>query len=787
MSTPGFAVAGPVRRVLPGRLRFLLTVHWNFIPPLPVPAAAPTDPKLDPPIGDDELGRIGYYRVQNIIGRGGMGVVYQAEDTRLRRTVALKVTTGKLAASEKSRRAFLEEARSMAAVDHDNVATIYEVGSHASTPYLAMELLRGETLGDRIRRQKQERAGAIRNDEDAPKLKSTAYFPGLFPPDFIADVARQTCAGLVAAHSRGIIHRDIKPANLWLQPIDGSPDRPRVKILDFGLAIAGSGEAIGGETVVGTPGYLSPEQARNDPVDARTDLYSLAVVMTEMAVGRVPILQNNVPAQMVAILCQPIPPITEIDPSFPGPLSDLISRLLSKEPADRPASAAEVIGLIDDAVEASRHLADAGLQIQVAQPVEAGSGSSVSARRGGKKSGAPALSKRKPLMMIGATCAALTLVGLGWWWSQRRESAPATPTTINAAATPDANRVTAASLSPLRLAPDVTGDLDAAEGEPARFIVSLLNEAADRAADPRVIHSGERRVAQIKTYLRPVGGDGQPASLRRPAPAFPRIFSAGQLPAPGRLENVELQFLAKGLARGLYEVEFELQSPAGAAVDIAKTRLSIAENLLRSELLEFEVIAANQGEGADTTIFAPGSQPAATNRVIQTIGGPQPAHGYLRFDLSTIDDRQSIDRAVVLLTVQKGGFNSEGDVSVYGWSGPPSQTWSDWGAKALRWAGAPSGVSGNPQAFAGLDYLGSMRVDNRSNALAGKSRELRFASESLDRFLRNGSGPTATIVLVARFGGENPLVLVSTEQSTQDCAALAVRRTKKSTGGSQKR
>ena len=729
-------------------------------------AAAPTDPKLDPPIGNDELGRIGHYRIQSIIGRGGMGVVYRAEDTRLRRVVALKVTTGKLAATQKNRHAFLEEARSMAAVDHDNVATIYEVGSHATTPYLAMELLRGETLGDLIRRKKRQHVQAIRENQESLKLKSTTYIPGLFAPEFIADIARQTCAGLVAAHARGIIHCDIKPANLWLQPIDGQPDRPRVKILDFGLAIAGTGEAIGGETVVGTPGYLSPEQARNDPVDARTDLYSLAVVMTEMAVGRVPILRSSVAAQMIAILCEPVSPISQIDPSFPKPLSELIVRLLSKEPADRPATAKELIRLIDEAVESSTQLADVDLRIQLDEPSGGGPNGLV------KKRGAAALSKRKPLTLVAAGCGVLTLIALGWWallGPDRRPAGPAIATTQ-----PATESITASSLSALKLT-DTSGDPEVAQGEPARFVVSLLNGAVGDSDDPRLVHSGSRRVARIATYLRPIGWGGPPAADRRTDAAYPRFFSSSQLPRPGRLEKVDLQFLTADLPQGDFEVEFELQTPAGEVVDWVKTNLSVRENLLQSELLGFEAIAVHQGGGADTTIFKGRGQPAGTDGVVQTIGGNDPAHVYLRFDLTTIADRSQIDRAVLRLTVQKGGFEFEDHVGVHGWSGPQSDAWTESGQGGLVWNTAPSGIDRNPQTFEGLVYLGSMRVDNRGDALAGKPGELRFASESLDRLLREASGRTATIVLAARFAGNMPLGLVAKEQSPTDCAVIAVR------------
>ena len=199
-----------------------------------MPAPSPTIDFLGPAQREDELGRLGPYRVTEVLGLGGMGQVFGAEDTRLRRTVPIKVMNRKFASTTNSRKRFIEEARSMAAVHHDNVATIFEVGQHQKTPYMAMELLHGQTL-------EQLLAAGRRFD----------FFE-------IIEIARQTARGLDAAHQRGIVHRDIKPANLWMQM-----PQERIKILDFGLALAGTGvdhlASVG--NVVGTLGYLSPEQA----------------------------------------------------------------------------------------------------------------------------------------------------------------------------------------------------------------------------------------------------------------------------------------------------------------------------------------------------------------------------------------------------------------------------------------------------------------------------------------------------------------------------------------------
>lgn len=147
---------------------------------------------LEPPQSDDELGRIGPYRVLNLIGEGGMGAVFRAQDNRLRRDVALKTMRKKWSISPIGRKRFVEEARSMAAVHHDNVATIFEVGIHEGTPFLAMEMLEGKPLNQLIRENYR------------------------FTLDEIFRLAAEVASGLSAAHQRGIIHRDIKPANIWI-------------------------------------------------------------------------------------------------------------------------------------------------------------------------------------------------------------------------------------------------------------------------------------------------------------------------------------------------------------------------------------------------------------------------------------------------------------------------------------------------------------------------------------------------------------------------------------------
>ena len=268
---------------------------------------------LDPPTETGDLGMLGHYRVLGELGKGGMGFVFRAEDTKLKRAVALKVMNKKIAATPNSRRRFVHEARAMAAVHHDNVATIFEVGESNNTPFMAMEMLKGKTL------------------EDFNKQQTQLSF------ETIIEYAKQLARGLAAAHAKGIVHRDIKPANIWIEQ-----GTDRIKILDFGLALASTpvDHLAGRGAVIGTPGYLSPEQARSEPLDDRSDLYSLGVVLYELCAGQLPILAKSVPGQLISILAHRPNPIGEVNPEIPQPLCDLVHRLLRKEPRTRPSSAA---------------------------------------------------------------------------------------------------------------------------------------------------------------------------------------------------------------------------------------------------------------------------------------------------------------------------------------------------------------------------------------------------------------------------------------------------------------
>jgi urea transport system substrate-binding protein len=248
-----------------------------------------------------------------------MGKVYQAQDMRLQRTVALKVMLPELVPQLAARERFLREARTMAALRHDHVVTIYEVDQADDVPFLAMEFLHGQTLEEWLK------SGAI------PRLAD------------VLRIGREVADGLAAAQECGLIHRDIKPANLWLEAPSG-----RVKILDFGLARPSdkrSGLTRTGD-VVGTPHFMAPEQARGEHVDGRGDLFSLGVVLYLLCSRQLPFRGNSVTAVLTSLAVDSPVPLRELNPDIPAALANLIMRMLEKDPARRPQSAGEVVAAL---------------------------------------------------------------------------------------------------------------------------------------------------------------------------------------------------------------------------------------------------------------------------------------------------------------------------------------------------------------------------------------------------------------------------------------------------------
>jgi WD40 repeat protein len=280
---------------------------------------------LAPAEGPHEIGRLGPYRVRKVLGVGGMGMVFLAHDPLLKRSLALKTLKPLLAGCADARRRFRREAETAAQITHDHVIPILHVGEEGGVPFLAMPLLAGEALAQRLQRDGRQ---------------STAE---------LLRLGAEMTAGLAAAHKRGVIHCDIKPSNIWLEALpedDGhTAPRCRAKILDFGLArvVDDATDPAPSGTIAGTPAYMAPEQARGDPVDARSDLFGLGCVLYHMATGAMPFKGGTPMATLRSLeLDQPLPPHLG-NPEMPRALSDLIMLLLAKDPQQRPASAIAVL------------------------------------------------------------------------------------------------------------------------------------------------------------------------------------------------------------------------------------------------------------------------------------------------------------------------------------------------------------------------------------------------------------------------------------------------------------
>jgi Tol biopolymer transport system component len=396
--------------------------------------------------------RLGPYEIVSALGAGGMGEVYRARDTRLGRDVAVKVLPPAFSADRDRLRRFEQEARSAGQLNHPNVLAIYDVGTHGGSPYVVAELLEGETLRDAV-------AG------------------GPIPLRKAIDYARQTAEGLAAAHEKGIVHRDLKPENLFLTR-DG-----RVKILDFGLAklthpdpvsepgaaaTTGPSETESG-ALMGTVGYMSPEQLRGKRVDYRSDIFAFGAILYELLSGRRAFHGDSVPETMNAILKDDPPELSESGRSIPPALARVVGHCLEKVPERRFHSLRDVVFALQE----------------VEQP-------------SGPGAVQPAVGKARGSRLVGgialAAAVALAVAGATWWLMRPRktESVPAPAITLTRL-TSDHGLTTDAALSP--------------DGR-------LLACASDR--------SGE---GNLDIYVRQVGG-GEPLRLTRdPADDWGPAFS----------------------------------------------------------------------------------------------------------------------------------------------------------------------------------------------------------------------------------------------------------------------
>jgi formylglycine-generating enzyme required for sulfatase activity/predicted Ser/Thr protein kinase len=275
-------------------------------------------PMFASPDRPGDLGRLGPYRIEHQLGKGGMGFVFRAVDENLLRRVALKVMSPDFAAIPTNRARFRREAQAAAAVRSEHVVGIHHVGELDDIPFLVMELLEGDDLEKWLKNRD-------------PAAVSAAD---------VVRVAEGMLAGLAAIHEKGLIHRDIKPSNLWLEEPSG-----RVKLLDFGLTRGAESNVTGVGLAVGTPSYMAPEQSKGEPIDARADLFSAGVVLYEIISGGNPFRQSTA-HRTYAALEELVPESAASYRRVPPELAALIDQMMAKRPGDRPASSAAALDVV---------------------------------------------------------------------------------------------------------------------------------------------------------------------------------------------------------------------------------------------------------------------------------------------------------------------------------------------------------------------------------------------------------------------------------------------------------
>ncbi len=278
-----------------------------------------TLPDLQPSRRDGYLGRLGDIDIQRVIGRGGMGIVFRGHDPALDRTVAVKVLSPHLANNPEAKNRFLREARAAASLTHENVVAIHAIAESAGMPYLVLQYVAGETLGERLAK------------------------PEPLPLEDVFRIGLQTARGLAAAHAHGLIHCDIKPGNILLEHGSGN-----ALIADFGLAKQNGNDSLTEVGVVaGTPAYMSPEQAAGESVDFRTDYFSLGVVLYQAASGKLPFHGDSPYVILDQIRSADPKPLRDLNPQLPEWFCSVVHQLLEKNPENRFGSAGELISQLE--------------------------------------------------------------------------------------------------------------------------------------------------------------------------------------------------------------------------------------------------------------------------------------------------------------------------------------------------------------------------------------------------------------------------------------------------------
>jgi serine/threonine-protein kinase len=256
---------------------------------------------------------ISHYKILEKLGEGGMGVVYKAEDTKLRRTVALKFLTPELSRDPEAKKRFLHEAQAASVLDHPSICTVFEADEHEGDAFIAMACLEGQSLKEKIA------SGPLKIEE-------------------ATDIALQIAEGLQEAHEKGVTHRDIKPGNVMVTP------KGQVKIMDFGLAkVAGRTKLTKTGMTIGTAAYMSPEQARGDETDHRSDIWSLGVVLYELVCGRVPFGADYEQALVYSILNSEPEPLTGLRTGVPKDLERIVKKAMAKSPQERYQHAGDML------------------------------------------------------------------------------------------------------------------------------------------------------------------------------------------------------------------------------------------------------------------------------------------------------------------------------------------------------------------------------------------------------------------------------------------------------------
>ncbi len=379
---------------------------------------------------------VGHYRVLEKLGAGGMGVVYRAEDTRLGRLVALKILSEELARDPKAIERFRREACAASALDHPNICTIFDIGEHEGQHFIAMELLDGQTVKQLLENAKLE----IRNSKLGANFDLRVSSFGSV--DQLLDLSVQIVDALDAAHAKGVVHRDIKPANIFVTR------RGQAKILDFGLAKLAPGARPRGESAIATAGvtaeealtspgaamgtvaYMSPEQARGEDLDSRTDLFSFGAVLYEMAAGRPAFMGRSTAVIFTQILKEEPPPLRAWNPEMPAELERIVRKALEKDRDLR-----------------YQHASDIRTDLKrLKRDTDSGREAAISDRR--EIVGTLRRRRLWPVLLAGSFAGLIVAASIAWFALRRPPAAPLQMTERRLTANPGENAVNAGAISP---------------------------------------------------------------------------------------------------------------------------------------------------------------------------------------------------------------------------------------------------------------------------------------------------------------------------------------------------